>query len=45
VEAPDATVPVPVDEQAAVTAGIAAAPAATPMKDRRENPEGVLMAT
>jgi hypothetical protein len=44
-EAPDAALPVPADEQAAVAAGIAAAPAAMPMKDRRENPEGVLMAT
>jgi hypothetical protein len=36
---------VPADEQAAVVAGIAAAPAAMPIKDRRENPEDVLIAT
>jgi hypothetical protein len=44
-EAPDATLPVPADEQAAVAAGIAAAPAAMPMKDRRETPERALMST
>jgi hypothetical protein len=44
-EAPDVTLPVPADEQAAVAAGIAAAPAAMPIKDRRENPEDVLIAT